>query len=598
VTVVSTVQLNSDDAGSSLDPARGLTRRWFGPVVGHSGTLLERLLAARGVTDHERAGFLKPSLGDIERPWERPDMVAAADVILKAVRAKRRIAIYGDYDVDGITSVSILWHALKALQPDAEVRTYVPHRMAEGYGLNAEALATLAGEGIDLVVTVDCGVTGVDEAAYARSIGLDLVITDHHRPREDGRLPDARAIVHPSLPGREHRFREQCGAFVAWKLAWAIFDRHAGSPEGHKLPLALRDVLTRLTPLAAIGTIADVMPLIGENRAIVKAGIGTVKGSRIEGLDAMLAFGDIAKDGLESETIAFRLAPRLNACGRLGSAEAAVRLLTTARGEECRAIARELDVQNEERRRTERQIYEEAAKLVRAAGMDGDDRRAIVLSNPHWHAGVVGIVCSRLVETFSRPTILFQELEGYCKGSGRSIRGFSLLDAIQRCGETPLKAGGHDYAAGLTVALDRVDAFAEAFIAYASRTLAAEDLVASLTVDAAARIEDLDLRAVQECERLAPFGRGNPRPSVRVDDVVVTAPPREMGKDGRHLLITLRHSGGGPFLKTKWWSGRPHAPHVRAGARLDVVIEPKIDRYLGDTKVEGEIKDVRIRTSG
>lgn len=574
---------------------RGLTRRWFLAPDAGSGSLLERLLAARGISAADRAAFVQPTLGTVERPWERGDFVRTADVLLDAVRAGRRIAIYGDYDVDGITATAILWHALQAIRPDGLPRTYVPHRMDEGYGLNAEALRTLKGEGIDLVVTVDCGITAVAEAEFARSIGLDLVVTDHHRPREDGRLPEALAIVHPALDGREHRFRDQCGALVAWKLAWAMFDRHSGSPEGHKLPAAFRELLTRLTPLAAIGTIADVMPLVGENRAMVRAGIGMIRRSGIEGLDALLSFGDIAKDGVESETIAFRLAPRLNAIGRLGHAEAAIRLFTTARGEECRAIARELDALNNERRATERRIFEQAASLVRERRMDSDVRRAIVLSSPEWHAGVVGIVCSRLVEAFARPTILLQELDGFAKGSGRSIRGFSLLTAIQNCGEPPVKAGGHDFAAGLTVALDRIEAFTEAFIAHASSLLSVDDLVPSVVVDALATIDELDLHAVHECEQLAPFGRGNPRPTVRIDDVAVTAPPRLMGREQRHLLVTLRHPSGGQFLKAKWWDGRPHAEYLRQGSRLDVVLEPKIDRYLGDENVEGEIKDIRPR---
>jgi len=563
--------------------------------------LVDRLVAARGIAADGRDQFLNPSLTDLERPWERIEYVAAADAILAAAAVRRSIVIYGDYDVDGITSMAILWHVLRVIAPEAPLRTYVPHRMAEGYGLNGEAIELFAREGVTLVITVDCGVTAVAEAERARELGVELIITDHHRPREDGRLPDVPNIVHPSLPGREHRFPEVCGAVVAWKLAWAILDRHAGSPENHRLPAVLRDLLSSLLPLAAIGTVADVMPLMGENRAIVSRGLRGISNTGNEGLNALLTLVDVGKH-IDSETIGFRLAPRLNAVGRLGSAEAAVRLLTTATGRECHEIVRELDLLNEERRRTERAIFTEAMAMVKERGFDGDDHRAIVLASPNWHAGVVGIVCSRLVDVFARPTILMQQMDGICKGSGRSIHGFSLMDAIQACGERPLKSGGHAHAAGLTIASDRCEAFTRAFIDYATSKLAVEDLVAAITVDATAEIGELDLKSVMACESLAPFGRGNPRPTVRLDDVVITAPPRLMGKDGRHLMMHLRHADHSPpagagaqtFIKAKWWSGRDYLPRLTPGVPLDVVVEPKIDRYLGNESVEVEIRDARL----
>lgn len=575
---------------------RGLTRRWFyrhAEGAAPAGQLVERLLWARGVEAAERDGFLRGALTDLERPWERPDLHAAATALLEALRAKRSIAIYGDYDVDGITSTAIVWHAARAIEPEARIECYVPHRMEEGYGLNGEALRTLAARGVEFVMTVDCGVTAVAEAKLARELGLELIITDHHRPRDDGQLPDVRAIAHPSLPGREHRFTECCGAVVAWKVVWALFDLVAGSPDGHRLPAVLRERLSSLLPLAALGTVADVMPLVGENRAIVKHGLAGIRSTGIEGIDALLKLGDVGKD-IDSETVGFRLAPRLNAVGRLGSAEAAVRLMTTATGAECQAIVRELDQLNDERRKTERAIFEQACALARASGMDRDDRRAIVLADPGWHAGVVGIVCSRLVEAFGRPTILMQELEGVCKGSGRSIHGFSLVDAINACGEQPLKSGGHDHAAGLTLRTDRLRAFTDAFIGHATSVLRPEDLVQGISIDTAASIGELSTDTVKTCERLAPFGRGNPRPTVLIEDVVLSAPPKLMGKEGRHLLLTLRE-GNDRFLKTKWWDGRAHIDRLRQGSRLDVVVEPKIDRYLGAESVEAEIRDARVR---
>lgn len=587
------------DASTACDRATGFSRRWLAPRVGpEGGDLVERLLSARGIDRTDRDAFLRGSLQDVEPAWSRPDLVEAADALLDALHGGRRIAIYGDYDVDGITATAILWHTLRRVRPDASIRTYVPHRMEEGYGLNADALAALRGEGIDLVVTVDCGITAIAEGIRAAELGLELVITDHHQPRADGRLPDARAIVHPGLPGREHRFTHLCGAAVAWKLAWALLDRTAGSPEGHRLPAAYRSLLTELLPLAAIGTIADVMPLVGENRSLVRAGIACLRETPIVGLKALLAHGDIGKDGMDSEKVAFRLAPRLNACGRLGSAADAVRLFTEADAEESIAIARRLDAVNDERRRMEQSIHDEAVRRVREAGLDAPGRRAIVLSDPAWHAGVVGIVCSRLVEQFARPTILCQEIDGICKGSGRSIHGFELLDAIQSCGEPPLKGGGHEFAAGLSIARERFAAFAGAFERYANARIAPEDLVPTLPIDTIATFEELSLAAVRTCEGLAPFGRANPRPTLRLDDLVLAAPPRAMGQAGTHLLLTLRQAGRdgrNRILKAKWWRGRSFAERLLPGAALDAVVEPKIDRYLGTESVEAEIKDVRLR---
>jgi single-stranded-DNA-specific exonuclease len=562
---------------------------------GRADGLIERLLVSRGIDPSERDAFLRGALTELERPWERPDLLAAANAILTAIRNGRSIAIYGDYDVDGITSTAILWHAARTIEPTVRIRTYVPHRMDEGYGLNGDAIRSLAAEGVDLIVTVDCGVTAVEEAQLAATLGVGLVITDHHQPREDGTLPDAIAIAHPSLPGREHRCRECCGAMVAWKLAWALFDLAAGSPEGHRLPAVYRDRLSSLLPLAALGTVADVMPLVGENRAVVKHGLAGIRKSGIAGLDALLTLGDIGRD-VDSETVGFRLAPRLNAVGRLGSAAAAVTLLTKASGDECRRIVTELDALNEERRRTERAIFEQACHIVRERGMDAAEHRAIVLSHPEWHAGVVGIVCQRLVETFGRPTILLQELEGICKGSGRSIHGFSLIDAIRDCGERPLKAGGHHHAAGITLERGAMQAFADAFVALASRRLRPEDLVPVLEVDTEASFAHLSREVVMDTERLAPFGRGNPRPTLLVRDVELTAAPRTMGKEGKHLLLRLRQRSGRAdcFMKAKWWDGRVHAERLVPGTRLDVVVEPKIDRYLGNEEVEVEIRDARL----
>ncbi|MCA9310752.1 MAG: single-stranded-DNA-specific exonuclease RecJ, partial [Phycisphaerales bacterium] len=498
---------------------------------------------------------------------------------------------YGDYDVDGMTATAILYHMLRHLEPGARVGTYVPHRLDEGYGLNAEALRHLKSDGASVVVSVDCGITAVEPARVAREAGLDLIITDHHTPPADvAGLPEAFAIVHPALPGSTYGCRHLCGAGVAFKLAWRLATMAAGRPV---VDAETRRLLLRLLSLAALGTIADVVPLTDENRVIASNGLRLVRETGLPGIDALIEVAGLNTGVVDAEDVGFKLGPRLNACGRMGHAREAVELLTDVTPERAAVIARALNEQNTSRRDTERRIFEEACERAEGAGMTGVDRRAIVLAAEDWHPGVVGIVCSRLIGRFHRPTILMQRDGDECRGSGRSIDGFNLHGGLRACASHLTRFGGHDMAAGLALASSSLDAFTEAFIAHANGAVSEEMLTPQLRVDCAVGIEELTPQGVRAVLRLGPFGRDNPHPNLLLEGMRVTHDARAIGAQGRHLQV-LAQSAGAQALRLVGWGMGDVAPRLRAGALFDAVIRPKLNEFRGVVNVEAEVRDLRL----
>ena len=585
---------------------RGITHRWIEPKPlppshASNGTgptlepLVQRILEARGIADDSLArAFLDPRLTELHAPERMADLDDAARRILDALHAHEPIAIYGDYDVDGIAATTILYHTLRMIDPGAveagRVTTYVPHRIDEGYGLNSEALEKLAAQGARLVITVDCGITALAEATRARALGLELIITDHHLPPSNGALPDAFAVVHPLRPGPDgapYPYPDLCGAGVAFKLAWRLAVLARGSD---RLPEDQREVLLDLLALAGLATITDVVPLLGENRVIARFGLGRVKHTRLGGLIALLEASGLTGQKVGSEEAGFVLGPRLNACGRMGHAGLAVELLTTATGDRAREIAEHLNLQNQQRQATERRILDQACEMATAAGMTTDDRRAIVLAHDDWHPGVVGIVCSRLVGRFSRPTILMQRDGGWCKGSGRSIDGFDLHAGLGTCATHLDTFGGHQMAAGLSMHADRLDAFVEDFTAHAAENVTLDMLTPSLPIDCEATVAELTPAAVQQIERLAPFGRCNPPPTILLRGVD-TSHAESLGAHAKHLRIRVRQDGR--ELRLIAWRWGERADTVRPGTTLDIVVRPKMNTWNGRTWVEPELRDIR-----
>ena len=542
--VVSVETPRGGDSGLARS-VRGLRARWIGPEapMTSEGSLVDRILAARGHAggSPEAARFLTPSLKDLHDPTLLEGIDRAAERLLRAARVGERIVIYGDYDVDGVTATAILYHTLLTLHPDANIETYVPHRIDEGYGLNAEAIARLADAGARVIVSVDCGITAFEPARVARSRGVDLLITDHHTmsPEAGVQLPDAFACVHPAIErgsGACYPNTDLCGAGVAFKLAWRIATLHAGG-DGERVAPRVRETLLDMLALASLGVIADVMPLVGENRVIARFGLSRMKSTQLEGLHALIDASGMGGERVQAEDVGFKLAPRLNACGRMGHAREAVELLTTATGDRARAIAEELTRQNDTRRATERAIFDHAEKLASESGMTGQDHRAIVLAHETWHQGVVGIVCSRLVERFHRPTILFQNHGEMCHGSGRSIDGFSLHGAIEACKDHVETFGGHEMAAGLKVRTDRLEAFARAFTEVCNQRLREDDLLPQARYDTMTSLADLTLEGVRDLARLAPFGRGNPPVCVRLTGVKIAGRAETFGPHHRRRRV-------------------------------------------------------------
>jgi single-stranded-DNA-specific exonuclease len=623
---------------------RGLTKRWTmatdclatapaQPIqaVAHLPPLVQRLFAARGLADAEEIQrFCEPRLSYLHDSSLLPDIDIAAQRIIDAIRGNQQIVIYGDYDVDGITATAILYHTFKSVQPAAPIRTYVPHRLEEGYGLNCEALRQLKSQGAQLVITVDCGITAVKSANTAREVGLDLIITDHHEirgqtsevrgprseitnqeqskpgpsemdassvtlatPRVVAELPNATALVHPNLPGSQYPFADLCGAGVAFKLAWHFARRWCNSD---RVSETLQKTLLNMLPLVALGTIADVAPLVGENRVLTAFGLRLIKQSPLVGLRALIEASNLADEKIDSHRVGFALAPRLNACGRMGHAADAVRLLTEAASDEALAIAKRLTQHNIERQGVERRIFEHAARLAEDQGMVGDDCRAIVLAHESWHPGVVGIVCSRMVDRFGRPAVLLHQTQELCKGSARSIDGYSIHDGIASAARYLTTFGGHAMAAGLSLPPAHLQAFAEALVAHANEHISVDHLTPSLTIDCEATLGELDLETVRAVQKMSPFGRGNRSPTLLLRQCTVAEAPRQMGANGKHLSLRLRQEmeGGRRWLRAVWWSAGERAADFAAGMQLDLAIEPKLNEWNGNVSVEAEVRDLRL----
>ncbi len=549
--------------------------------------LVAQVLLARGCrTPAEGTFFLAKRLADLHSAESLPGVPAAADRIVAAVKSQRRITIYGDYDVDGVTATSLLWHGLQLA--GANVDYYIPSRLEEGYGLNCEALRQLHGEDpTRLVVSVDCGITSVAEAALARELDLELIITDHHQFAES--LPDAAALVHPRLPG-EYPFGELCGAGVAFKLACAVCARLG---DGKKSSPRMREFLLSAMGLTAIGTVADVVPLIGENRLLVHHGLQSLRERSSAGLKALMQVAGIDPGrALQAEDVGFALGPRINAAGRLGQARLAVELLTTDNAERAVALAKYLDELNKNRQTVERRMFKQAKELVEEHPAWQSDA-ALVLAHPDWHPGVIGIVASRVAEHFHKPAIMIalDDRPGGASGSGRSLYGFDLHAALTECRGRLVTCGGHHAAAGLKVLPTEIEAFRTEFIDVVARSIATSMAAGPvLEIDSEVRLADITRPAVNELEKLGPFGASNKRPVFVVTGVELAGAPRRMGEGERHLSLMVKQYGaalrGVAFGKGDWADEM-----TQVNGPLSLCLQPVINRFRGEEKVEFHLLD-------
>lgn len=550
--------------------------------------LLAQMLLNRGLSDADECrNFLRPDLKTLHDPSLMPNLPAAAQRVAKAIRDGEKIVVYGDYDVDGITSVSILWHAIRLL--GGQVQYYIPHRIEEGYGLNSEAIGQICDDGAKLIITVDCGVTAVGPARIARERGVDLIITDHHEMHEE--LPDCFAIVHPRLPG-ENVYPNPyiCGAGVAFKLAWGVGQAISG---GSRVTDAMRNYLIEAMALAALGTIADVVPLVGENRILAHYGLNSLKISKLNGIRALIKGAKLDGQNIDCYHAGFLLAPRLNAAGRMGHANLAAQLLTDADPVKADEIAAYLDQQNRARQSIEKKILTEALEQAEQLGYTSGNNRAIVLGGEGWHAGVIGIVASRIVDRFHRPTIMVALNNGHGQGSGRSINGFHLSRALEACGSHLEAYGGHEMAAGLKVKSENFEVFREAFLKHANRLLDPAQLIPELHIDCIAGLEHMSAALVHDLKRLGPFGHGNRKPILCCKGLTLAGPPRRVGKTGDHLQLFVKQ--GRSQMKCIAFGYGEMFDKLHDGMMLDLAVEPQINEYNGRVSVELTVKDVQLR---
>ena len=516
------------------------------------------VLVRRGYADPESARrFL-----DAELPGHDPlllgDMALAVERIRAAIEAGKRICVHGDYDVDGICATALAILMLRELGADAI--WHLPSRFEEGYGVSSETLAKLAEDGVGLVLTVDCGITAVEEVAEAKARGLEVIVTDHHRPGET--LPDCPIVATRPSP---YPFPELCGTGVVYKLGEALL-----GPD--------HPALQRHLDLVALATIADVVPLVDENRALAFAGLRALACTRRPGLQALMRSARVDPAAVESGSVGFRLAPRINAAGRLCRPDIALELILTEDADEAKRLAAELEELNRDRQGVEDRILREASALVDALPEAQRRRRGYVLANEDWHEGVIGIVASRLVERFHRPVVLIAGSHDGWKGSGRSVSRFDLHGALGACSEHLERFGGHRAAAGLSIDPTRIEAFAEAFAAHADAHLAEEDLYPLTTVDAVVSAEDLTLRLAQELERLAPFGLGNPDVTLLVPATQPVA-PATVG-EGKHLRFRVRQNGRDAGTAIAFGQGS-QLDRLRAVGLFDVACRLKENHWNG-----------------
>jgi single-stranded-DNA-specific exonuclease len=562
-----------------------------------TGPIVAQLLLNRGLTEVAQARrFLEATLSGLHPPDLLPGVAAAAERILAAVRAGKRLCVYGDYDVDGVTGSAILLMGLKLL--GAAVDLYVPHRLEEGYGLNTEALRQIAASGVEVVVTVDCGIASLEEAVEAKRLGLELIVTDHHEFKDA--LPEAAVLVHPRLPGANYPFGYLSGSAVAFKLAWALAQRACGSA---KVTPRFRDYLLDSVALAALGVVADVVPLYDENRILVRHGLHRLRQTTLPGLRALCAAAGLAAGApLRAADIGYKLAPRLNAAGRLGCARLVVELLTTPRPEQAMQLARYLEEQNSQRQTLERRMVQEARKLIEEQAR-GEDA-ALVLAQPGWHAGIIGIVAGRLAELYGRPALMIalptqDELQEAAAsgrhvrvgiGSGRSVNGLPLHEALRACDDLLLSHGGHAAAAGFRVLPENIDAFRDRFCEYTAAHFPGGPPPPMLVLDAEVPLSMLTTGLLADLDRLEPYGAENRRPLFLAGGLQIQGEPRRVGGGERHLSFRVTQQGT-TLRAIAWGMAERIEELMSAGGACCLAFTPRLNEWQGWHSVDLEVVD-------
>ena len=532
--------------------------------------LLSILLTNREITEEtEITKFLNPKRSDFYDPFGMPDMEKAVERILKAIENKEQIIIYGDYDVDGITSVTVLKSFLE--ERGIQVNVYIPNRLNEGYGLNKTAMEEIAKQGNKLMITVDCGITAVEEVEYAKTFGIETIVTDHHEPAEE--LPKAIAVVDAKRKDNKYECRNLAGVGVVFKLIQAL---------SIKLGLDQKEYLKYLD-IVCVGTISDIVPLTDENRVIVKLGLKLVEQTKNLGLKEILQSCGYSK--INSTTISFGVAPRINACGRMGHQEEALNLLLSKEVNQVKELTQKINEYNKTRQEIEKNIYNEAVEQIEKEGLER--KNTIVVSGKGWHHGVIGIVSSKITELYFKPSILLCEENGECKGSGRSVPGFDLHEALMECNDTINKFGGHAMAIGININKDKIEEFKKEFEKIAKEK-EVDKIIPILNLDAEIKLDDVNKEMVDSLKELEPFGEANKMPifafrNLKIDSI------RSLS-DGKHLRLSVKDNKN--IINAIGFNMGALADMYRIGDRVDIAGNLEINLFNGVDSIQINIKDI------
>ena len=532
--------------------------------------LVANIIANKGITNSDEIEvFLHPRRTDFHDPFMMPDMEKAVDRVVKAIEIHEKVAIYGDYDVDGITSVTVLKSFLE--ERGIQVNVYIPNRLNEGYGLNKTAMEEIAKQGNKLMITVDCGITAVDEVEYAKTFDIETIITDHHEPAEE--LPKAIAVVDAKRKDNKYECRNLAGVGVVFKLIQAL---------SIKLGLDPKEYLKYLD-IVCVGTISDIVPLTDENRVIVKLGLKLVEQTKNLGLKEILQSCGYSK--INSTTISFGVAPRINACGRMGHQEEALNLLLSKEENEVKELTQKINEYNKTRQEIEKNIYNEAVEQIEKEGLD--TKNTIVVSGKGWHHGVIGIVSSKITELYFKPSILLCEEDGECKGSGRSIPGFDLHEALMECNDTIDKFGGHAMAVGINIKKEKVEEFKEEFEKIAKEK-EVDKIIPILNLDAEIKLDDVNKEMVDSLKELEPFGEANKMPifafrNLKIDSI------RSLS-EGKHLRLSVKDNKN--IINAIGFNMGALADTYRIGDRVDIAGNLEINSFNGVDSIQINIKDI------
>ena len=523
--------------------------------------------------------FFHPHLSQQHDPFLFPDMEKAVQRILAAISGGEKITIYGDYDVDGTTATTLLYLGLKRV--GADIDFYIPHRMIDGYGLSLSSLDQIKANGTSLIISVDCGVNALEEIEAINAMGMEIIITDHHNPKEE--LPKAAAIINPKLPGSPYPFPHLAGVGVAYKLLMAVYER---------LGITSAENTLKYMDLVAVGTIADIVSLTDENRVFASIGLQHLIAKKNLGLNALISISGMDQKTLDTTDIVFGIAPRINAAGRMGSASVAVELLISRDEVQSNELAEIIERQNSLRQQEDQKTFHEACDIIEKKYKDINAASCLVISSDDWHPGVIGIVASKLVEKYYRPVVMISFKEGFGSGSGRSVEDFDLFAALRAAGDNLHSFGGHKYAVGFTIYQEYIDRFENELTRYVSEHLQLEQIRTPLFVNFELELYDINDILMEWIERFAPFGPDNNRPVLLTRDVCVASYPYNVGRN--HLKLKVVKDG--VVLDLIGYNMGDYLPLLKKNSLIDIAYTLEYNRFGSRTSIQGKLRDIHLKS--